>query len=161
MTYKKHPRKFGSNQLYPGQIVRQRLDFKGYPIVMLSCDGKKKSPRVHRLVALAFVPPIAGKDQVNHIDGVKTNSAASNLEWCTNLENMRHAYRLGLFRAKGPRGGNTGNRVGFAKKLDIVRMVCGGSSLAEASRKFGVTDRTIRKIVACAKQYHEAVNQPT
>ena len=51
--------------------------------------------QVHRLVALTFCLKEQGKNYVNHIDGNPTNKA-SNLEWCTQKENMQHAvsYKL-------------------------------------------------------------------
>ena len=53
---------------------------------------------VHRLVAMAFVPnddPI-NKKAINHKHGIKYDNRASELEWCTSLENTHHAYSTGL-----------------------------------------------------------------
>ena len=36
------------------------------------------------------------KEQINHIDGNKTNNHISNLEWVTNRENREHAIENGL-----------------------------------------------------------------
>ncbi|CAG8628425.1 3987_t:CDS:1 [Diversispora eburnea] len=60
------------------------------------CSGYRKY-MVHRLVVLAFCPKEQSKDYVNHINGNPTNNKASNLEWCTQKENMQHAVRLELW----------------------------------------------------------------
>lgn len=57
---------------------------------------------VHRLVAKAFVPPVSGADDVNHIDGNALNNHVSNLEWCTNQENAVHSVAI-LNRRKWPK----------------------------------------------------------
>ena len=64
---------------------------KRYKEVKLYKNGTKRSIKVHRIVAQAFVPNPYGKPQVNHIDGNKDNNNADNLEWCTQAENNRHA----------------------------------------------------------------------
>ena len=71
-------------------------DANGYLRVSLSKDGVNKTHKVHRLVAQAFIPNPDNLPQVNHIDGDKTNNNVDNLEWCTQSENMRHAYKLRL-----------------------------------------------------------------
>ena len=72
------------------------IDDKGYHYVDLRQNGKRRCPKIHRLVALAFLPSVKGKEQINHMDGNKENNALSNLEWMTNLENMRHSYETGI-----------------------------------------------------------------
>lgn len=70
---------------------------KGYLKVGL-CNGGRCSDkkRVHRLVAAAFIPNPYGLPQVNHLDGNKENNSVTNLEWCTNQQNMNHARNLRL-----------------------------------------------------------------
>lgn len=58
--------------------------------------GTGKNYKVHRLVALAFIPNPDNKEQINHIDRNTFNNNASNLEWCTDSENQRHAWQTGL-----------------------------------------------------------------
>lgn len=59
-----------------------------------------KSYKVHRLVALAFLPNPLALPQINHIDGNPHNNHVSNLQWCTPSHNMRHTYRHGLSEAR-------------------------------------------------------------
>lgn len=78
------------------RTLKPSLDSYGYQQVILSNNGVKKAHLVHRLVAKAFVDGRNDSLQINHRDGIKTNNAASNLEWVTPSENLKHAYRNGL-----------------------------------------------------------------
>lgn len=71
-------------------------DQKGYFRVRIYKDGQRKTVKVHREVAKAFLPNPENKPEVNHKDGDKGNNHVNNLEWATSDENVRHAYRTGL-----------------------------------------------------------------
>lgn len=71
-----------------GKFVNQEVHHKGYLRVdLFDENGERKHMKVHRLVALAFVPNVYGKPQVNHIDGNNQNNSYTNLEWVTDEEN--------------------------------------------------------------------------
>lgn len=65
-------------------------------VVKLHKNGKKKDAKVHRLVASAFIPNPENKPNINHKDGNPLNNIVSNLEWCTQRENIIHSYEIGL-----------------------------------------------------------------
>jgi hypothetical protein len=77
---------------YKNMFVNSFVDNIGYLSVGL-VSGMHK---VHRLVALAFIPTIQGKDLVNHKDGNKKNCHMDNLEWVNYSENAKHAHKTGL-----------------------------------------------------------------
>lgn len=63
----------------------------GYLGVSLVNGFNRKNFKVHRLVALAFIPNPENKTDVNHIDKNKHNNNISNLEWNTRAENNIHS----------------------------------------------------------------------
>lgn len=75
-----------------GCILHPNRHRQGYFWIRL--DGKCKL--IHRLVAEAFIPNPENKKTINHIDGVKSNNCVENLEWATQSENNKHAFRTGL-----------------------------------------------------------------
>lgn len=56
-----------------GKRMATTLTEDGYVIVRLTQNGKIKRLRLHRLVALHFVPNPENKPEVNHKDGNKLN----------------------------------------------------------------------------------------
>lgn len=68
-------------------LVRQRNNY--YRV----CLSDRKQHLVHRLVALAFIPCVEGKPQINHKNGCGLDNRVENLEWCTASENQRHRYK--------------------------------------------------------------------
>jgi|TARA_B100000902_G_scaffold292954_1_gene279442 hypothetical protein len=60
----------------------------GYCYVQLSGENSKHF-RVHRLVAMTFIPNPNNYPCVNHIDGNKENNSVENLEWCSQLYNTQ------------------------------------------------------------------------
>lgn len=97
----------------------------GYKRVALYKNNVPFEYKIHRLVAETFISNPENKEQVNHIDGNKTNNHVSNLEWVTRSENTIHAVKNGLAAMK-------------FDKFDILHM--------KALRQSGVKVKEIAKI---------------
>jgi hypothetical protein len=86
--------KFGKERILKPGLVG--VSGNQYLAVVLIIKSNKKTIKIHRLVALAFIENIENKPTVNHIDGNKLNNHKENLEWNTSKENIRHAWDNGL-----------------------------------------------------------------
>lgn len=81
------------------KIMSAKPNEKGYlglRLTDVNNNKKKKSWRVSRLIAITFHPNPNNLPEVNHIDGIKQNNRADNLEWATHSENVQHCYDTGL-----------------------------------------------------------------
>jgi hypothetical protein len=65
----------------------------GYPCLCVVFSGRKTTIRIHRELAIAFIPNPENKLEVNHKDGNRGNFSIENLEWVTRSENELHAFR--------------------------------------------------------------------
>lgn len=91
----------GKRRRINGKQLSPKRSRDGYLFLSLSKNGVSKTNYLHRLVATAYIPNPNELPEVNHLDGIKTNNAVTNLDWCSHSDNVRHAYATGLNRNNG------------------------------------------------------------
>lgn len=117
-----------------GTITRGNLTHDGYREVVV--DGGHY--KLHRLVALAFLPKDEDRPIVNHIDSDRQNNALSNLEWVSHKENTQHAVSQGKMRVTPVQAIIDGELRKFG-------------SIAEAAKATGIGQQNISRCVRCGK----------
>lgn len=107
-------------------------------------DGSVSHFMVHRLVATLYVPrSCAEHDVVNHLNGVKSDNRACNLEWTTYRGNHEHAGMAGLTEKCYPvsvRNPQTGSVSHFPSAIKAAA-ACGLTKDAMLWRLKGTEDR--------------------
>ena len=142
-TFCEDGRVFGKN----GVELKQRPNTDGYACFTAGKKGKRKSIRIHRIIALLFVDNPQGLSEVDHKDCNRMNPAAYNLEWVSHKENVRRAYERGshIGRIEGEKNPKA--------KLneDAVRLIrkeyADGMTQKEISIKYNVPWSTVHNIV--------------
>ena len=134
-----------------GRIIARYKGHGGYMLVAVRRDAQSKVAKVHRLVAAAFIGTCPAGQQVNHIDGNKTNNHASNLEYVTGSQNIRHAVKAGLIPsgALHHKAKLTAQEVLEVRELYASRpsgRVPNRLSFAAIGRKYGVSLMAIRAV---------------
>lgn len=130
-----------------GTEIGQWMNDQGYMLVRLS--NPRKTMRVHRLVAEAFVENPRNLPFVNHIDCVRNNNRYENLEWCTQWQNIKHSESLGRMQRdywKGKRSPNAKISDETVRKIRDA-YAAGGVSWQDIAEQFGISKRTVGRIV--------------
>ena len=138
---------FGKKPSSKWYVKKSSKDKNGYEVVALF-NKSRKMFKVHRLVAMAFIPNPENKPCVNHINGCPFDNRVENLEWATISENTKHAFselnRVPYFLG---RTGSLCKTSKSIKQIDIGTKTLLNifGSIREASRKTGVHKSSIIK----------------
>ena len=136
------------------KILKQGTNKNGYKQVTLVSGeaygkGKKKTLRVNRLVALAFVPnpyPEKRRD-VGHANSTASDNRASNLYWCTPAENSANPITMQRLRDSRPEAVKKTSKPVFVYDEDL-HQVSAFTSTASAARELNTSQGNIAS--ACA-----------
>lgn len=135
-----------------GRILSGTVHYDGY--IFVNIRGKNYAK--HRVVAEAFIPNPENKPFVNHIDGNRQNNKVGNLEWCTQSENIKHAYKNNL----QPKGLSTFKGKFSAEQREEIKKMWDSGILSkrQLAKKYGVSHTCINDIITDKYKYAEKVN---
>lgn len=123
------------------RILRTTIDRKGYVCVCFTKNSEKKTVKIHRLVAMAFIPNDRDLPEVNHKDENKLNNCSTNLEWCSGRYNILYNDRQKKIGEK------------LSKKVECVETNVVYDSVRTASIATGIPHSNI--ISACQGKYKQ------
>ena len=82
------------------KILKPSMNKFGYLEILLRTKGVKnvKHFKLHRLIAIYFIPNPDNKELIDHIDGNKLNNSIENLRWCNRQENNLNRKNTGKYK---------------------------------------------------------------
>lgn len=125
-------------------------NWDGYLRIQLWDHGKCRFVAIHRLIAEAFVPNPDNKPLINHKNGNKQDNRAENLEWCTQQENIRHAWSEGLSKKHHNYSRPV---IQYSKDGSLIKH---WSSQMDAERALGIYHNNICRCCKCNRDKPDA-----
>ncbi len=132
------------NTRKPDKILSPYIEKNGYPTVAVQINGRRKKFAIHRLVARAFVGGYGATLTVNHINGIKTDNRADNLEWVTRARNTAHAWEAGLVNLRAESNPNAKLTSGQVRIMR--RLLAMGATAGELATLARVSPSLVDKI---------------
>ena len=85
----------GGKWIQPEQIMATTINRDGYECVSLSMPGhKRKTEKIHRLVAIAFIGNPKKLPEVNHKNCIRHDNRVENLEWISREDNNAYTSKM-------------------------------------------------------------------
>lgn len=145
--YLKKTRNMGGPIAYwTKSIVIKPANAEGYWQVVLSKDKKRKTIKLHILVAQAFIPNPDNKPQVNHKDSLRSNNCVENLEWATAQENVQHSYDSGSNSNAGDLHPRRVMSEAIVREMRNLKAL--GKKIADIARHYGLKYHTVQKAIS-------------
>lgn len=127
------------------KFCTKSISHKGYVVYSIYLNGKSHTKSAHRLLMETFCPVENMENlQVNHIDCNKQNNDISNLEWCTQSENQKHAFSHGLISRKGIK--NSQAKLSEKEVIEIANWLLDGKPIAQIAKEYNVSKALISRI---------------
>ena len=125
-----------------GSIVNPWKNKSGYLLVGLSRKSSVKTRLVHRLIAEAWIGPIAGMD-VCHNNGIRHDNQLKNLRIDTRKGNMQDIYKHDT-HIRGERCGT--NKYSEALMRQIKKEIKAGGVVRQIALKHGMPASTLYSV---------------
>lgn len=124
------------------KILKQSPDGKGYLMVWLYNCGKRKTEKVHKLVALSFIENPLHLPEIDHKNANKKDNRVENLRWVTGSQNCNNPLALvkNSVSHYAEKNGNARAVVQYTRNGEKIRE---WKCLADAERCVGVNHSKI------------------
>lgn len=119
------------------------FDSRGY--FKCKLDGKKRL--VHRVVLQAFLGPCPLGHEVNHVNGVKSDNRAENLEYVTRSANVAHAYGIATTRREN-------RQLTKLAAKDVLVRYSQGVTKSALAKEFGISRTSIQRLIRRETCFH-------
>jgi len=94
------------------RFLKGSNDKDGYKVVSLTKDGNRKFMKIHRLVAIHYIPNPENKREADHLNRDRSDNRIENLRWVNHWENQQNTgmsknntsgYKYILYRKRDER----------------------------------------------------------